>query len=131
MPYTTTYLRVLAIVVLNSYITIFSTTKYQNIPCNSGAKLYFLAPYLPVHCSWKVNFFILRSHYFSYFLFFLSHFILCSHYFSSLLVFAYTLLFLFLCLYVVISIWWMWLCFDGWMKYYFIIMFILFYCVKR
>ena len=26
--------------------------------------------------------------------------------------------------------WWLWLCVSGWMKYYFIIVFILFYCVK-
>ena len=27
--------------------------------------------------------------------------------------------------------WWLWWCVDGWMKYYFIVVFILFYCVKR
>ena len=27
--------------------------------------------------------------------------------------------------------WWLWLCVGGWMKYYFIVVFILFYCVKR
>ena len=26
--------------------------------------------------------------------------------------------------------WWLWWCVDGWMKYYFIVVFILFYCVK-
>ena len=26
--------------------------------------------------------------------------------------------------------WWLWLCFSCWMKYYFIVVFILFYCIK-
>ena len=47
---------------LNSYIDIFSTTKYQNVPCNSGAKVIFFwlhsysaQPLLVVHYSWKVK----------------------------------------------------------------------------
>ena len=39
-------IRALAIVVLNSYITIFSTTKNQNVLCNSGTDAIFLAPQL-------------------------------------------------------------------------------------
>ena len=34
-------IKALTIVELNSYIAIFSTTKTQNVPCNSGAKAIF------------------------------------------------------------------------------------------
>ena len=34
-------IRASTLVVLNSYIAIFSTTKYQNVPCNGGAKAIF------------------------------------------------------------------------------------------
>ena len=42
-------IRALAIVVLNSYIAIFNTTKYQNLPCNSGAKAIFFGSTATVH----------------------------------------------------------------------------------
>ena len=80
---------------LNNYIAIFSITKTQNVPYNSGAKTIFFDSTATVHnyfwlCTvaerLKNIFFILRSHNFSYFLFFLLHFILRSHYFSSLCV---------------------------------------------
>ena len=42
-------LKALAIVVLNSYIAIFSTTKTQDVPCNSGAKVIFFCSTATVH----------------------------------------------------------------------------------
>ena len=41
--------RALATVVLNCYIAIFSTTKYQNVPCNSEAKAIFFGSRAIVH----------------------------------------------------------------------------------
>ena len=74
---------------LNSYITIFSTTKYQNMPYNGRAKtIYFLALQLllTVHCSWKVKKKKMKKNYlyvhttFDYFTHFFSFF---YSYFSS------------------------------------------------
>ena len=50
-------------VVLNSYIAIFSITTYQNVSYNGGAKSIFLVPhstqlFLVMHRSWKVFYFI-------------------------------------------------------------------------
>ena len=36
-------------VVLSSYIAIFSTTKYQNVPCNSGVKSIFFGSVATMH----------------------------------------------------------------------------------
>ena len=36
--------------VLNSYIPIFSTIKYQNIPSNSGAKVMLYQIYIYIYC---------------------------------------------------------------------------------
>ena len=128
--------------VLNSYITIFSTTKTQNVPYNSGAKVIFFysqlqcTSILAVYGSWKVKkkncihttfliFFILSSTFhFAFTLLFLSSCfcaVMNSHYFSSLRVSVQWFLWL----------WWrLWLCVGGLMKYNFIVMFILVYCVK-
>ena len=92
---------------LNSYIDIFSTTKYQNVPCNSGAKAIFFwlhsysaQPLLVVHYSWKdknklnkIKIIILCSH-----CFYLSH-----HYFSVSLLMSTMHSYYF----------WLWLCFGG------------------
>ena len=69
------YVRTVAIMVLNSYIVIFSTTKTQNVPRNSEAKVIFFGSTATVHsyfwlCTVTERFFFffcLRSHYFSYF----------------------------------------------------------------
>ena len=37
-------IRASTLAVLNSYITIFSTIKYQNVPYNGGAKAIFFSP---------------------------------------------------------------------------------------
>ena len=44
-----TCLRALAIVVRNSYIVIFSTTKTQNVFCNNEAKVIFFGSTATVH----------------------------------------------------------------------------------
>ena len=86
--------------------------------CNSTVKAIFfwLHNYsaqllLTVHCSWKVNFFCFWcSHCFCLSIQYLSVSLpmstMPSHYF------------------------WLWLCSGGWMKYYFIVVFTLFYFVK-
>ena len=44
--------RASTLVVLNSYIAIFSTTKYQNVPYNGGAKsIFFGSTATWLHCS--------------------------------------------------------------------------------
>ena len=42
-------IRASTLVVLNSYIAIFSTTKNQNVPCNGGAKAIFFGFTTTVH----------------------------------------------------------------------------------
>ena len=58
LPFKFSFIRASTLVVLNSYIAIFSTTKYQNVPYNGGAKTIFfwLLSYnaqllLAIHCS--------------------------------------------------------------------------------
>ena len=44
-------LRAFTLVVLNSYIVIFSCTKYQNVPYNGGAQTIFFGSTITLHSS--------------------------------------------------------------------------------
>ena len=107
------HIRASILVVLNNYIAIFSTTKYENVPYNDGAKVIFFGSklLLAVHCNWKVKKKKLCIHnifyYFTYFYsFFFSYFssstftlllFVCSHFFTHFFFFfyiAFTLLYI-------------------------------------
>ena len=49
LPFKFSFIRASTLVVLNSYIAIFSTTKYQNVPYNGGAKAIFFGSIATVH----------------------------------------------------------------------------------
>ena len=58
-------LRASTLVVLNSYIAIFSTTKYQNVPYNGGAKAIFFGSTTTMH---SYCILCVRSHCYYYFI---------------------------------------------------------------
>ena len=49
LPFKFSFIRASTLVVLNSYIAIFSTIKYQNVPYNGGAKTIFFGSSVTVH----------------------------------------------------------------------------------
>ena len=96
LPFRFSFIRASTLVVLNRYIVNFSTTKYQNVSYNGGAKVILFSFTVTVHnyfwlCTIakkkKKNFFIVHSH--------------CFWLFYSFLFF---LLFLFLFFYIHIAI---------------------------
>ena len=93
------HLRAFTLVVLNSYIVIFSCTKYQNVPYNGGAQTIFFVSIITLLSSWKVKKFYLCVHTtFDYFTNFYSFSILISLLLRSLcycLWFTLLLLFIF------------------------------------
>ena len=121
------HVRTSTVVVLNSYIAIFSTTKYQNVSYNGGAKTIFFGSTATGHSYFwlcivaeklkkkKISLFV-RSHYFwlfysfLFFLLFLFHipiYCLCVHmllFFYSYIFFFSYILFFYLCVHTAIIV---------------------------
>ena len=112
--------RASTLVVLNSYIAIFSTTKYQNVPYNGGAKSIFSGSTATwLHCSW-----LFYSFLFLFFLYSIHTAIYCLCIHTAIVIlflyffFSYILFFLFVCSYCYCSRY----IILFWCLYYFIVL---------
>ena len=148
LPFRFSFIRASTLVVLNRYIVNFSTTKYQNVSYNGGAKVILFSFTATVHnyfwlCTIakkkKKNFFIVHSHcfwlFYSFlffllflFLFFFVHIaIVCA--FTLLLLFLFFFYFLY-CIHTAICCLWVHTAIVLLFLYFFLFLYIVFLFVR-